>query len=172
MWKGSRHAHQLPHSNAFLRWSWAWSHILRFMFLFIIFWISCINKLLNILLIVFELQVDGHNTPECLQTSSTHWSFKSSVLHMSTRLYLNYPTLVLKEHFLVLVLFFFLQIFSFYICTFPQDLRTWQLPLLTASQYPSQWANHVEGRAECLLWGVLHTCCGSELCFINRAPQK
>jgi len=103
----------------------------------------------------------GHN-----HISSVHYAtYVLKILY-------NYPTLILKECLLVLVLFSFLWIFSFNIWISPHYSRPQWLPLLMASQHPSQQANHVEGRAKHLLWGVLCTCCGSKSCFVNRAPQK
>ena len=84
----------------------------------------------------------------------------------------NILTLISKDWAVVSLLFSFLWMFLFIICTFLQDSRFRHFPLLMASWHLIQEADIAYGRAGCLCSWVLHTYCGSELSSVNRAPRS
>ena len=90
----------------------------------------------------------------------------------TTKNFVKLLTLISKDYFLASVLFPFLWILLSVSHASPQDSRWWHSSLLMASQHLTQKADVADGRAVCLRSWVLRTCCGSELCSVNRAPRS
>jgi len=141
----SRHAHQLPHFNAFSSWSWAQMHILRFTFLFILFWMSCINKLLNFLYINPKLQVDCHDALVCPQMHSTSQLLKFTMEHAPSRFSSNTPLPAQRN----ILCFQFYFPFYKYFCI----LNTIYLKIQDLNEFPFLWLVNIQVNKP-IMWKV------------------
>jgi len=115
------------------------------MFLFIIIWISYINKLLNFLFINSKLQVDCHNALICSQMHSTPQILEFTVQHMSSRFYTTIPLLSQRN---VYWFWFYFPFFEYFHLIF-----VFLLIIQDLNNYPFLWLVNVQVNKP-IMWKV------------------